>query len=398
MATLKFKTQKRRLLRPNLNKKVVNRLIQRELKINNPSRFMKIASLLRVGQGSIVSRWFGLLAVAVLLPSVANLVAAPVKTETTVTTLSGGRNLYSNNGSNDAGFTNSVLGTLYSQFHTPSGLAFDGSMNLLYVADRDNNAVRYLDLTYGYTDTLAPYSPYIPTNVISQPVGVAVDALGNVYVLNRGNGTNGTVVKIDYYDNYITNMTRLTNASGIALDTMGDIFVTTSNTVFRITPAGVSNVVVTIPNAGAYLQGIVVKRSGASAGLLAVCDSGRNGIYLINPTNGVVTTNAGFNGVGDDTGLNNRGVANAQAQFFQPAGLAEAGDGSLIVAVTGTNRVKVVAATGYTTNLYGVPTNDWWTGTTSLSWLVGWECLAARRRPWFWQCPSSRAFWRGHRA
>ena len=91
---------------------------------------------------------------------------------------------------------------------------------------------------------------------------------------------------------------------------------TASNTVFKITPAGVSNVVATFTNAGALLQGIVVKRSGPTAGLLAVCDSGRNGIYLIDPNTGIVTTNAGFNGAGDGTGINNRGVANPQRQIF----------------------------------------------------------------------------------
>ena len=113
-------------------------------------------------------------------------------------------------------------------------------------------------------------------------------------------------------------MTRLTNASGIALDTAGNIYVTTSNTVFKITPAGVSNVVVTITNAGTFLQGIVVKRSGTTAGLLAVCDSGRNGIYLINPTNGAVTTNAGFNGVGDGTGTGTRVFSMPAPNFSSP--------------------------------------------------------------------------------
>ena len=153
---------------------------------------------------------------------------------------------------------------------------------------------------------------------------MAVDTTGNVFVLNRGNGTNGTVVEIDYYDDYVTNMTQLTNAGGITLDTSGNIYVTASNTVFKITPSGASNVVATITAPGASLQGIVLKKSGPSAGLLAVCDSGRNGILLINPTSGVVTTNAGFNGAGDGTGPNNHGVANASAKFFQPSGVAEA--------------------------------------------------------------------------
>ena len=95
-----------------------------------------------------------------------------------------------------------------------------------------------------------------------------------------------------------TNAANLTNAAGMALDFNDNIYVTIkSNKVLEITSPGVSNVVATVTNAGAYLQGIVVKHNG----LLAVCDSGRNGIYLINPTNGVVSTNAGFHGAGDFT-------------------------------------------------------------------------------------------------
>ncbi len=184
-----------------------------------------------------------------------------------------------------------------------------------------------------------------------------------------------------YGDLIATNMTRITNAGGIALDTLGNIYVTTSNTVFKITPAGVSNVIATFSYTNTLLQGIVVKRSGPNAGMLAVCDSGRNGVYLIDPGTGSVTTNAGFNGPGDGTGNRNQGVLNARAQFFQPSGIAEAGDGSLIVADFGNNRVKVVTIAGITTNLYGVSSIDWWTGTTSgggtayLGWSDGtvWE-------------------------
>jgi hypothetical protein len=355
-------------------------MIQHVLKDNNPDRYMKTAILLHVGSGNIVSRWLGLLAIGGLLLGTASLQAqTPTKTVTTVTTLGGGPQTY--NPGSSFGYSNSVYGVLESQFHTPSGIAYDRAQGFLYVADRDNNAIRLID-SYDEIFTFAPDPPFVPTNVISQPVGVAVDALSHVFVLNRGNGTNGTVMEFDWLGNLIaTNMTRLTNASSIALDTLGNIFVTTSNTVFKITPAGVSNVVATITDAGAYLQGIVVKRSGTYAGWLAVCDSGRNGIYLIDPATGTVTTNAGFNGVGDGTGNRNQGVFNARAQFFQPSGLAEAGDGSLIVADFGNNRVKVVTVSGLTTNLYGVSSNNWWTGTTSsggtayLGWSDGavWE-------------------------
>ena len=327
---------------------------------------MKISITLQVcEQMRLAARWISAAAMAGLV------LAAARSTATDVTTLGGGPQYY--NPGSFYGSSNSVYGTLYSQFHTPSGLAFDDSQNILYVADRDNNAVRYLDLTYGYTYAFAPYPPYIPTNLISRPVGVAVDALSDVFVLNRGNGANGTVVEFDWLGDIIaTNMTRLTNASGIALDTLGNIYVTTSNTVFKITPAGVSNVVATFSYTNTCLQGIVVKRAGPNAGKLAVCDSGRNGIYLIDPDTGNATTNAGFNGAGDGTGINNRGIPNSQAQFFQPSGLAEAGDGSLIVADFGNDRVKLVTVSGVTTNLYGVSSNLWWNNSGSTAY-NGWS-------------------------
>ena len=60
-----------------------------------------------------------------------------------------------------------------AQFYTPIGLAMDSSGNL-YVADRDNNAIRWLDLDFGQTFTFA-------TNSINHPIGVAVDGLDNVF-------------------------------------------------------------------------------------------------------------------------------------------------------------------------------------------------------------------------
>jgi len=280
---------------------------------------------------------------------------------------------------------------LVAQFHTPMGIAIDENYDCLYVADRDNNAIRMLDLVAGYTSTVFP-NAYVPTNLISKPVGVQVDSEGNIFVLNRGSAnafsTNGTVLEFDYlFDLVATNATKLTNATGIALDPLDNIYVTTSsNKVIEISPllinltnvvGGVTNVtsistpitnvitVATIANPGTSLSGIVVKHNG----LLAVSDAGRNGIYLINPANGLVTTNAGFNGQGDYTGINNRGAIGTTVKFFQPSGLAEAGDGSLIVADTGNNRVKVIGTTGIVTNLYGVSSN-YWSGTTP-GWLDG---------------------------
>ena len=112
-------------------------------------------------------------------------------------------------------------------------------------------------------------------------------------------------------------------------------------------------------NAGANLQGLVVMDNG----MIAACDSGRHGIYLINPTNGAVSTLTGFNGPGDNANIwentPNFPVAKAIAKFNQPMGLAKAGGGMLIVADYGNHRVKVVDSVGTVTNLYGVSSKLW---------------------------------------
>lgn len=277
--------------------------------------------------------------------------------------------------------------TADSEFSTPSGIAYDTTQNYLYVADRNNNAIRAIDLTGGQTFTFVPYPPYVPASLISAPVGVAVDGSGNVFVLNQGNGNNGSVMEFDTYGDLLaTNATQLTNAAGITLDNADNIYVTVNaNTLIEITSGGVKTNIVTIATPGTSLQGIIVKRAGATAGLIAACDAGNDGIYLINPANGLITTNTGFNGPGDSANTHNFGTSASRTQFLQPSGVAEGGDGSLIVTDYGNNEVKVVSNSGITTNLYGVPSsfwleplnppNDvfpgWWDGTYVVPFQVG---------------------------
>jgi Fibronectin type III domain len=316
-----------------------------------------------MGQARFGPRSCATIAMMALLLTTANLMAQPV-----VNTLGGG--------SLNKPYYGKVDGnTLHAKFHTPIGLAINSSRNYLYVADRDNNAIRKLDLVGNQTYTFVP-NAFVPTNLISQPVGVAVDSSDNVLVLNRGNGNNGTVLEFDPLGNLIaTNATGLINAAGIAMDYTDNIYVTVqSNKLIRIA-AGTTNqtTIATIAIAGTSLKGIVVKYNG----LIAACDSGRNGILLIDPNTSVITTNAGFNGAGDNTNAAYQfdppnGVLAAKAKFNQPYGVAEVGDGGLIVTDCGNNRVKVVNAAGVVTNLYGVNSNLWYRGSGSHpGWLDG---------------------------
>src|SRR5882724_7762120 len=252
-----------------------------------------------------------------------------------------------------------------AQFHTPIGLALDNSRGRLYVADRDNNAIRKLDLDLNQTITFATNG----INRIRQPVGVALDGAGNLYALNRGNGSDGTVLKIDTFGNFLgTNASGLANANGIALDGGGNIFVTVNNnSIIRIPRSGPITTLATIPDASAILQGITVRDDS----FLAVCDSGRHVILLVDPATGSATRLTGLlNTPGDQFGTSDF------AQFNQPRGLANAGDGSLVVMDYGNNRVKKVDPSGTVCNLYGVCSNNWVTGSgTYPGWFDGNGCL-----------------------
>ncbi len=198
---------------------------------------------------------------------------------------------------------------------------------------------------------------YVPvTNLFNKPVGVAVDLSYNIFVLNRASGTNGYVLRFDSDGELLaTNLTKLTNAAAIAVDASTNIYVTASNRVFKVNiNTGVKTLIATINDAGCSLQGIVAKRNGT----LAVCDAGRNGILFINPNTGVVTTNAGFHGVGDFITVNNYSISNT-AKFFQPYGVAETGDGTLIVSDFGNHRIKAVLPNGVVSNICSVSSSNW---------------------------------------
>jgi hypothetical protein len=245
-------------------------------------------------------------------------------------------------------------------YNTPLGLALDKNSALLYVADRGNNAIRKLDLAANQTITFANFG-------INVPVAVAVDKDGNVFVLNRGNGSNGTVVHYDIFGDYLGVVASgLVNAQGMAMDDFGNIYVTVQyNTVVQVGPGGFQNIIAVISAPNTFLLGITIMDSG----FLAVTDFNNNGIYSINPTTGDVTTITGFNGAGDHFGTK------AYVKFNGPYGIAAAGNGFLVVADYGNNRVKVVDAVGTVTNLYGVNSSFWLTGSgTFPGWADGNVC------------------------
>ena len=285
----------------------------------------------------------------------------------TVTTVGGGNTTTPYSGSVDGP---------YARFAQPSGLAMDPAGNVLFIADYSNNVVRFMTNPASSSRQTYTFTNSSNTNVtrgISHPISVAVDAATNVYVLNQGSGTNGTILEFNFNAAapfnptfVMTNASRLTNATAMAMDGLNNIFVTVhSNTVLLITPPNTVSVVGVITNPGVNLQGIAVLDNGQ----LALSDAGTNsGIWLMNPYSSNpsnVTPLAGFNGSGDNP--NGWFGFAANAIFNHPANLAKAGKGILVVTDNGNHRVKLLdTVTGTVSLLYGVQSNLWASGVTFL--------------------------------
>ena len=259
-----------------------------------------------------------------------------------------------------AGFVNgNTFNT--AQFRFPAGIALDPSGTLMFVADATNNAIRMVN-NLGNQSSSWTFTAFNAANGISHPIGIAVNSATNIFVLNFGNGKNGSLMVFNgyYYVNYgiksviSTNATQLTNAAGISLDGFNNAYITVKgNTVIKVTPLGVSSIVGVVTNAKTSLRGLAYLVNGK----LAIADSGNHGIWMMDPSNTNIFNNAvkftGFHGAADTNG------PAAFAAFNSPQTVIQAGNGVLVVADRLNQKVKTVDANGTVNRLYGVKQKYW---------------------------------------
>ncbi|MDT5273023.1 MAG: hypothetical protein QOH49_5209 [Acidobacteriota bacterium] len=238
-------------------------------------------------------------------------------------------------------------------FNTPSGMALDGEGNL-YVADTSNNRVRKVSKE-GVVTTLAGEGDF------DAPVGVAVDKEGNVYVADtyhdrvRVVAKDGQVRTIagtgspGYADGGALDAALFDTPCALAVSEAGDIYVadTGNDRLRKITKDGqVSTLnlfdppavaqqdaqntnggpnaptVMTTPFELSSPAGLAITRDG----FLYVTELGRGRVVQVAP-DGAARVIAGRGGPGFADG-----DGRTEARFNQPAGLALAPDGSLVVA------------------------------------------------------------------
>jgi len=244
-----------------------------------------------------------------------------------------------------------------ARFFSPNSVAVDGSGNL-YVADTNNNTIRMISPA-GVVTTLAgaagSYGSADGTGTaarFSNPIGIAVDGAGYIYVTDTGNytirkispagvvttlaGAAGTYGSIDGTGS----AARFTNLSGIAVDASGNVYVGDVYAIRKVTSAGV---VTTLSASGAGGDGLAVDGSDnmyAADGYGAIWEVTPAGVAAV-----VAGSATGTLGYVDGTG--------SAAKFAGAYGVAVDGSGNVYVADAGNFVIRKVTPAGVVTTFAG---------------------------------------------
>jgi sugar lactone lactonase YvrE len=298
-----------------------------------------------------------------------------------ITTVAGnGTNSYSG----DGGAANNA------SIYDPLGVAFDALGNL-YIADYYNYRVRRVTAN-GIITTVAGNGSHgysgdggAATNaMITNPSGVALDAVGNLYIADINNSrirkvdTNGIITSVagNGANGYSGDGGAATNASlywpsGVAFDAFGNLFIADEYTccIRKVDPNGIITTVAGIVDGygyfgdgGAATNALLYEPRGVAFdanGNLFIADYGNSRIRKVD-TNGIITTVAG-NGPGDGYAgsYSGDGGAATNATLYYPSGVAFDALGNLFIDDSANSRIRKMDANGIITTVTGNGTNSY---------------------------------------
>jgi serine/threonine protein kinase, bacterial len=268
-------------------------------------------------------------------------------------------------GSGTKGYVDGTGAT--AQFATPTGLAVDATGNV-YVADYNNNKIRKINPTgnvttlagsgiFGYKDGQGTEAQFMYLN------GLVTDVKGNVYVADLGNyrirkiTPNGEVSTfagsgvVGLADGQGLNA-QFSGPAGLTIDLNGNLYVTDSQRIRKITPDGVVSTI-----AGSGIAGYVDGPGNSAkffnpggiaidvSGNLFVMDSDNSKVRKISATGEVSTLSGSDRGFADGVGLD--------AKFNTASSLTIDAQGYLFVADSYNHRIRKITSTGVVSTFSG---------------------------------------------
>jgi hypothetical protein len=263
------------------------------------------------------------------------------------------------------------------------GIALD-VFNNIYIPDENNNVIRKVN-SLGIITTIAGnrtlgYSGdggQATDAELNDPEAVAVDAVGNIYIVDADNAcirminTSGIIMTIagkgpnssgGIGDGGQATDAVLSGLSGIAIDVIGNLYISDDNRIRKINTLGiittiVGNGVVGFGGDGGQATNAKLEAPYGiafdQAGNLYFADSANDRVRKIN-SSGIITTVAGngFNSPGTG-GFSGDGGQATNAELYYPTGIILDAAGNLYIADLFNERVRMVSTSGIITTIAG---------------------------------------------
>lgn len=279
-------------------------------------------------------------------------------------------------GNGTAGYSGDGGIATQSQLSSPAGISVDALGNI-YIADRVNNRIREVDAGSKVIYTVAGtgsvgYSgdgSNAKNAALNNPSGVAVDAMGNIYIADAGNNCIRKVTASTGIINTIggtgtpgfsgdggpATAAQLYSPIGLALDLSGNLLIADlNNNRIRKISAG-SQIITTIAGGGICTSGVFCGDSSLAtsavlhapmavtvdaSGNIYIADTGNNRVRLIKAATGIIYTIIGTG----KTGFSGDGGQATAANLHNPYGVALDSYGNIYVADNFNNRIREITS------------------------------------------------------